>query len=118
MTRSGRIILLQNEEIWSLSIGKEYLSDDETERTEYVPELQQTNIVPKDEVEDHWYLGGNVSQDFHNGFKIFLIWLVLYNYIIPISMFVTLEIQKFLSSMLFGWDIGKVPIGQLQNSSN
>ncbi|VDL29894.1 unnamed protein product [Hymenolepis diminuta] len=35
----------------------------------------------------------------------FLGFLVLFNYIIPISLYVTIEFQKFFGSMFFGWDI-------------
>lgn len=34
-----------------------------------------------------------------------VIWFILYNYIIPISLYVSLEVQKFLSSYFFGWDL-------------
>ncbi|XP_049950032.1 phospholipid-transporting ATPase IF-like isoform X1 [Schistocerca serialis cubense] len=30
---------------------------------------------------------------------------VLFNYIIPISLYVTIELQKFLGSLFFGWDL-------------
>ena len=35
----------------------------------------------------------------------FLAFLVLYNYIIPISLYVTVEMQKFLGSFFIGWDL-------------
>ncbi|KAJ3599088.1 hypothetical protein NHX12_033051 [Muraenolepis orangiensis] len=35
----------------------------------------------------------------------FLAFLVLYNYIIPISLYVTVEMQKFLGSFFIGWDM-------------
>ncbi|KAM7542982.1 hypothetical protein Aperf_G00000004967 [Anoplocephala perfoliata] len=35
----------------------------------------------------------------------FLGFLVLFNYIIPISLYVTIEFQKFFGSMFFGWDL-------------
>ena len=31
--------------------------------------------------------------------------MVIYNYIIPIALFVALEVQKFLSSKFFPWDL-------------
>nr|XP_031846306.1 probable phospholipid-transporting ATPase IF isoform X1 [Nomia melanderi]XP_031846314.1 probable phospholipid-transporting ATPase IF isoform X1 [Nomia melanderi] len=31
--------------------------------------------------------------------------LVLYNYIVPISLYVTIEVQKFLGSFFFSWDL-------------
>ena len=36
--------------------------------------------------------------------EMFLLWMVLYNYIIPLSMYVCLEMQKFLASLQFQWD--------------
>lgn len=51
-----------------------------------------------------WYLGtpvrisaGQLAQDV-------LSFLVLYNYIIPISLYVTLEVQKFVGAQFFTWD--------------
>ncbi|XP_069104110.1 phospholipid-transporting ATPase IF-like isoform X3 [Argopecten irradians] len=35
----------------------------------------------------------------------FLSFMVLFNYFIPISMYVTVEIQKFIGSLYFGWDL-------------
>ncbi|CAB1331962.1 unnamed protein product [Coregonus sp. 'balchen'] len=35
----------------------------------------------------------------------FLAFLVLYNFIIPISLYVTVEMQKFLGSFFIGWDM-------------
>ncbi|KAK3583663.1 hypothetical protein CHS0354_021404 [Potamilus streckersoni] len=35
----------------------------------------------------------------------FLSFIVLYNYVIPISLYVTVELQKFVGSMYFDWDI-------------
>ncbi|XP_054569743.1 phospholipid-transporting ATPase IF isoform X5 [Eptesicus fuscus] len=35
----------------------------------------------------------------------FLAFLVLYNFIIPISLYVTVEMQKFLGSFFIGWDL-------------
>ena len=34
-----------------------------------------------------------------------LSFLVLYNYIIPISLYVTLELQKFFGSLFLTWDL-------------
>ncbi len=36
--------------------------------------------------------------------EVLLLWMVLYNYIIPLSLYVSLEFQKFVSSMQFVWD--------------
>ena len=35
----------------------------------------------------------------------FLAFMVLYNFIIPISLYVTVEMQKFLGSFFIGWDL-------------
>ncbi|KAF7233366.1 hypothetical protein EG68_05038 [Paragonimus skrjabini miyazakii] len=35
----------------------------------------------------------------------FLGFIVLYNYIIPISLYVTIEVQKFVGSLFFEWDL-------------
>ncbi|WAR27505.1 AT11B-like protein, partial [Mya arenaria] len=35
----------------------------------------------------------------------FLAFVVLYNYVIPISLYVTIELQKFIGSMFFDWDL-------------
>ena len=38
-------------------------------------------------------------------FTSFVSFVVLYNYIIPISLYVTLEVQKFVGSMFLEWDL-------------
>jgi hypothetical protein len=38
--------------------------------------------------------------------EVLLLWMVLYNYIIPLSLYVSLEFQKFISSLQFVWDGG------------
>ncbi|XP_060583467.1 phospholipid-transporting ATPase IF-like isoform X3 [Ruditapes philippinarum] len=38
-------------------------------------------------------------------FEDFLAYIVLYNYVIPISLYVTIELQKFVGSMFFAWDV-------------
>ncbi|XP_050716966.1 phospholipid-transporting ATPase IF-like [Eriocheir sinensis] len=57
-------------------------------------------------LDDMWYLGKNpnatvtargVVQDTFS-------FLVIYNYVIPISLYVTLEMQKFLGAMFLEWD--------------
>ncbi|KAK3094796.1 hypothetical protein FSP39_006359 [Pinctada imbricata] len=35
----------------------------------------------------------------------FLSFMILYNYIIPISLYVTIEVHKFVSAMFLGWDL-------------
>eukprot|EP00095_Tigriopus_kingsejongensis_P008902 maker-scaffold1538_size36768-snap-gene-0.8 protein:Tk08902 transcript:maker-scaffold1538_size36768-snap-gene-0.8-mRNA-1 annotation:"hypothetical protein DAPPUDRAFT_315465" len=70
-----------------------------------------------------WYIGGQairtnvkqVAQDF-------LSFLVLFNYIIPISLYVTLEVQKFFGSLFFVWDAAffdeRLQKGAICNSSD
>ena len=54
----------------------------------------------------HWYLGNTYPDDsFKQGILAFIYWNVIYCYLIPVSLFVTLEILKFLSSMLFSCDL-------------
>ncbi|CAK9806962.1 Phospholipid-transporting ATPase IF [Anthophora plagiata] len=51
------------------------------------------------------YLGPDVPITFSVLLTNFLSFIVLYNYIVPISLYVTIELQKFLSSFFFSWDI-------------
>eukprot|EP00095_Tigriopus_kingsejongensis_P003263 snap_masked-scaffold69_size418775-processed-gene-3.10 protein:Tk03263 transcript:snap_masked-scaffold69_size418775-processed-gene-3.10-mRNA-1 annotation:"hypothetical protein DAPPUDRAFT_315465" len=88
---------------FSLAFGVEYMNDQETNLIQ--ARGNDSTIIPKSWVESHWYIGELVEENFANGFTMFLIWLVLYNYIIPISMYVTMEIQKFVCSMFFNWDL-------------
>lgn len=48
---------------------------------------------------------GDYSGSVGKGFEDFLSFLVLFNYIIPISLYVTLELQKFTGSMFIGLDL-------------
>lgn len=41
---------------------------------------------------------------FLQAFTDFLAFMVLFNYIIPVSMYVTVEMQKFLGSYFLTWD--------------
>lgn len=68
--------------------------------------------MSKTSPENMWYVGG--LPDFWNlgswdQFVIiledFLSYMILCNYIIPISMYVTVELQKFFGSMYFEWDV-------------
>lgn len=38
-------------------------------------------------------------------FKDIFLFLMMYNYLVPISLYVTLEITKFLGALLFQWDL-------------
>ena len=54
----------------------------------------------------HWYLGNTYPDDsFKEGILAFIYWNVIYCYLIPVSLFVTLEILRFLSSILFSCDL-------------
>jgi phospholipid-translocating ATPase len=37
--------------------------------------------------------------------KSLITFLLLYNSVIPISLYVTLEMQKFMGALLIGWDV-------------
>ena len=61
--------------------------------------MDEDELVP-------WYL--NTERIKLNAMQIFqdaMSFLVLYNYIIPISLYVTLEFQKFLGSLFLVWDL-------------
>ena len=66
----------------------------------------QTREPKNKNAEYSWYIGDFVNRNFKEGFNISLVWLVLYSYVIPISMYVSIELQKFASSMFFSWDLG------------
>ncbi|KYN18060.1 Putative phospholipid-transporting ATPase 12 [Trachymyrmex cornetzi] len=51
------------------------------------------------------YLGPLPEINFLTFILDILSFLVLFNYIVPISLYVTVELQKFLGSVFFGWDL-------------
>ncbi|KYN08158.1 putative phospholipid-transporting ATPase IF [Cyphomyrmex costatus] len=51
------------------------------------------------------YLGPLPKINFFTLITDILSFLVLFNYIVPISLYVTVELQKFLGSFFFGWDL-------------
>ncbi|EFN88498.1 Probable phospholipid-transporting ATPase IF [Harpegnathos saltator] len=51
------------------------------------------------------YLGSHYKTTFSTLVMDILNFAILYNYIIPISLYVTVELQKFLGSFFFGWDL-------------
>ena len=56
-----------------------------------------------------WYLSNSrQTLDIKTIFQDSLSFLVLYNYIIPISLYVTLELQKFCGSLFLVWDLQSV----------
>lgn len=48
--------------------------------------------------------GADARSQFLRAFTDFLAFMVLFNYIIPVSMYVTVELQKFLGSYFITWD--------------
>ena len=71
--------------------------------------LKYTLAVDKPGNEKTWYLNETVDDGSkHLALHIFedlMSFLVLYNYIIPISLYVTIEFQKFCGSFLLAWDL-------------
>ncbi|XP_011879867.1 PREDICTED: probable phospholipid-transporting ATPase IF isoform X2 [Vollenhovia emeryi] len=51
------------------------------------------------------YLGQQPNITFSSLINDILSFLILFNYIVPISLYVTVELQKFLGSVFFGWDL-------------
>lgn len=64
---------------------------------------------PGDDVTVPWYItfpeNNNIEYSFRQVSQDVLSFLVLFNYIIPISLYVTLEMQKFFGSLFLVWDI-------------
>jgi len=61
------------------------------------------------EIGKGWYIpyGNTTNKDERaiNIFVDFLAFLILFNYVIPISLYVTVEVQKFCGALFFDWDI-------------
>lgn len=51
------------------------------------------------------YLGEPKSENFYRILISVLNFMLLFNYIVPISLYVTVELQKFLGSIFFTWDL-------------
>ncbi|KAL0110201.1 hypothetical protein PUN28_013685 [Cardiocondyla obscurior] len=51
------------------------------------------------------YLGPQPKINFSSLVSDILSFLLLFNYIVPISLYVTVEVQRFLGSFYFGWDL-------------
>ena len=62
---------------------------------QYEPNANET-FKEKTAIADHWYLGDYVSRSFLNVLTDVLSFLVIFNNIVPISLYVTLEVQKFV----------------------
>ncbi|KAL8625040.1 hypothetical protein ACOMHN_012049 [Nucella lapillus] len=74
-------------------------------------------------VQRPWYIPS--GKDGHTAkilIEDFLSFMVLYNYVIPISLYVTVEMQKFLGSLFFRWDVemydGRTDHPALANTSD
>ncbi|XP_071160148.1 phospholipid-transporting ATPase IF-like isoform X4 [Mytilus edulis] len=64
--------------------------------------------VRQDFMQNSWYLPTIKEEKkltVKSALQDFLAFMVLYNYIIPISLYVTVEVQKFVGSMFIGWDL-------------
>ncbi len=105
--------------IFSMFLGKEYFvkgEDYKLERIEGTEKSYKTVLSDsyKSENDDNWYLYSDVisdpEEDIHEkswseGFLTLLHWFLIYNYVIPISLYCCVEIQRFAASWLFGWDL-------------
>ncbi|XP_063723941.1 phospholipid-transporting ATPase IF-like isoform X3 [Symsagittifera roscoffensis] len=61
--------------------------------------------MTEDSVKEAWYLQNNTeSVNAGNTINAFLSFSTLINYIVPISLYVTMELQKFMGARFFGWD--------------
>merc|ERR1719410_2027522 len=49
---------------------------------------------------EHWYLGNFVPKSTKQVFEDIFSFLVIFNNIVPISLYVTLEVQKFVGTLL------------------
>uniref|UniRef100_A0A8B9BPY3 Phospholipid-transporting ATPase n=1 Tax=Anser brachyrhynchus TaxID=132585 RepID=A0A8B9BPY3_9AVES len=58
----------------------------------------------RDEPWYNWKTEPERKRNFLQAFTDFLAFMVLFNYIIPVSMYVTVEMQKFLGSYFLTWD--------------
>ncbi|XP_054262795.1 phospholipid-transporting ATPase IF-like [Macrosteles quadrilineatus] len=54
--------------------------------------------------ENLWYMGIEDSFSISEFVEDILIYIVLYYYIIPISLYITIELERFFGSFFFGWD--------------
>lgn len=64
--------------------------------------------IRHDNIQNSWYIPGikdRKNPTVKSALEDFLAFMVLYNYIIPISLYVTVEVQKFVGSMFIGWDL-------------
>ncbi|XP_052783537.1 phospholipid-transporting ATPase IF-like isoform X3 [Mya arenaria] len=82
------LLILAAESMFSTGLKYWYAFRPRVGQPWYVPEKEKDiNVTPLRILED------------------FLAFVVLYNYVIPISLYVTIELQKFIGSMFFDWDL-------------
>ena len=62
------------------------------------------NKTDPDLEEEHWYIQPYLIRSLEETVNVVLQWNTLFNYIIPISLFASLEVQKFLGSMFVSKD--------------
>ncbi len=55
--------------------------------------------------QDHDYMDNSDKEDADAWIIMFLVWALICNYIIPISMYFSLEAQKMATGFLYGWDL-------------
>ncbi|KAL4220158.1 putative phospholipid-transporting ATPase IF [Mactra antiquata] len=82
------LVILLAESIFSTCLKYWYVFRPRVGQPWYVPEIEKDTQVT-----------------FRRIFEDFLAYIVLYNYVIPISLYVTVELQKFIGSMFFDVDI-------------
>lgn len=57
-------------------------------------------------IDHNIYLGSSKSNELlHRYIGDFMSFLILFNYLIPISLYVTIEMHKFLGSLFLEWDL-------------
>ena len=94
--------------IMTFQFGVEYVGSS-PKLTQFLSDPPQSKSSRKKEVLDeeiHWYIGPDAyfNDNFADILNAILQWNTLFNYIIPISLFASLEIQKFLGSMFVAKD--------------
>lgn len=60
--------------------------------------------------DDAWYLKDREPPNYNDNYSLYLLivlvhFMNIYNYIIPLSMYVTIEMQRFIGSQFIEWDI-------------
>ena len=68
-------------------------------RYAYSFDLQYKSFEEGTEIVDHWYLGQYWRRNAINALQDIFSFLVIFNNIVPISLYVTLEVQKFVGNL-------------------